>query len=75
MPVSPSGACGGVGAGSGIVTVTSLDLPDVPAEFVPIIVEVAQPDGPYGARGMGEHTMIPAAPIEGRNAVAPAPVW
>ena len=28
-----------------------------------IIVEVPQPDGPFGARGMSEHTMIPAAPI------------
>ncbi|MDD4004169.1 MAG: xanthine dehydrogenase family protein molybdopterin-binding subunit [Elusimicrobiaceae bacterium] len=34
---------------------------DEPAEVVPILVEVAQPDGPYGARGVGEHTMIPAA--------------
>jgi carbon-monoxide dehydrogenase large subunit len=34
---------------------------DVPDEIVPIIIEVAQPDGPYGARGVGEHTMIPAA--------------
>ena len=39
---------------------TAMDIPD---EVVPIIIEVAQPDGPYGARGMGEHTMIPAAPI------------
>jgi CO/xanthine dehydrogenase Mo-binding subunit len=37
---------------------TALDLPD---EVVPIIIEVAQPDGPFGARGVGEHTMIPAA--------------
>jgi len=36
---------------------------DMPEEVVPIIVEVAQPDGPYGARGVGEHTMIPAAPL------------
>ena len=36
---------------------------DIPDEMVPIIVEVAQPDGPFGARGVGEHTMIPAAPI------------
>jgi len=36
---------------------------DIPEEVVPIIVEVPQPDGPFGARGMGEHTMIPAAPI------------
>ena len=34
---------------------------DVPLEMVPIIVEVAQPDGPFGARGAAEHTMIPAA--------------
>lgn len=39
---------------------TSLDLPD---EVVPIIIEVPEPDGPYGARGMGEHTMIPVAPM------------
>ncbi|MFA6598417.1 MAG: xanthine dehydrogenase family protein molybdopterin-binding subunit [Ignavibacteriaceae bacterium] len=39
---------------------TAMDIPD---EVVPIIIETAQPDGPYGARGMGEHTMIPAAPI------------
>ena len=36
---------------------------DIPEEVVPIFIEVAQPDGPFGARGMGEHTMIPAAPI------------
>jgi CO/xanthine dehydrogenase Mo-binding subunit len=39
---------------------TAMDIPD---EVVSILVEVAQPDGPYGARGVGEHTMIPAAPI------------
>jgi carbon-monoxide dehydrogenase large subunit len=27
-----------------------------------IIVEVPQPDGPFGARGVGEHTMIPVMP-------------
>jgi len=37
---------------------TALDMPD---EVVPIIIEVAQPDGPFGARGIAEHTMIPAA--------------
>jgi CO/xanthine dehydrogenase Mo-binding subunit len=36
---------------------------DVPDDIVPIIIEVAQPDGPFGARGIGEHTMIPAAAI------------
>ncbi len=36
---------------------------DIPVEIIPIIVEVPQPDGPFGARGVGEHTMIPAAPM------------
>ena len=36
---------------------------DIPAEVIPIIVEVPQPDGPFGARGLGEHTMIPAAAV------------
>ncbi|MFH0880728.1 MAG: xanthine dehydrogenase family protein molybdopterin-binding subunit [Lentisphaerota bacterium] len=39
---------------------TALDTPD---EMVPILIEVAQPDGPFGARGVGEHTMIPSAPL------------
>ncbi len=39
---------------------TSMDIPD---EIVPIIIEVPQHDGPSGARGVGEHTMIPAAPM------------
>ena len=39
---------------------TSLDVPD---QMIPIIIEVPQPDGPFGARGVGEHTMIPAAPM------------
>jgi carbon-monoxide dehydrogenase large subunit len=39
---------------------TALDTPDL---VVPIIVEVPQPDGPFGARGVAEHTMIPAAPL------------
>ena len=36
---------------------------DIPDEIIPIIVEVPQPDGPYGARGIGEQTMLPAAPM------------
>ena len=35
----------------------------IPDEIIPIIVEVPQPDGPFGARGVGEHTMIGAAPV------------
>ncbi len=41
---------------------------DVPEEIVPIIIETPQPDGPFGARGVGEHTMIPVAPMIG-NAI------
>jgi len=36
---------------------------ETPEEIVPIIIEVAQPDGPFGARGIGEHPMIPIAPM------------
>ena len=38
---------------------TSVDMPD---EIIPIIVEVPQDDGPWGARGIGEHPMVPTAP-------------
>jgi CO/xanthine dehydrogenase Mo-binding subunit len=39
---------------------TSMDIPN---EIVPIIIEIPQCDGPFGARGVGEHTMIPCAPM------------
>jgi CO/xanthine dehydrogenase Mo-binding subunit len=35
---------------------------DVPAEMQSIIVEVPQEDGPWGARGIGEHSMVPTVP-------------
>jgi len=44
---------------------------DVPREMKPIIVEIPQPDGPHGARGMSEHTMIPVMPAVA-NAIANA---
>jgi len=47
---------------------TILDIPD---EMIPVIVEVPQPDGPFGARGMSEHTMIPVMPAVA-NAIANA---
>ena len=47
---------------------TALDIPD---EIIPLIVETPQHDGPFGARGVGEHTMIPVAPTVA-NAVADA---
>jgi carbon-monoxide dehydrogenase large subunit len=45
---------------------TNYKLPtsqDCPLEIVPIMLESPQPDGPFGARGVGEHTMIAAAPM------------
>jgi CO/xanthine dehydrogenase Mo-binding subunit len=35
---------------------------DIPKEMQSIIVEVPQADGPWGARGVGEHSMVPTAP-------------
>lgn len=35
---------------------------DVPRDIQAIIVEVAQDDGPFGARGIGEHAMVPTVP-------------
>ncbi len=47
--------------------VTSLDAP----EMVPIIVECAEPEGPYGAKGLGEPGLAPTPAAIG-NAVADA---
>ena len=44
---------------------------DIPEQIIPLIVEVPQDDGPWGARGVGEHPMIPTAPAIA-NAVASA---
>ncbi len=38
---------------------------DLPLEIESIVVETAQLDGPYGARGVGEHPMIAVAPAIG----------
>jgi len=35
---------------------------DIPKEIQAIIVEVPQDDGPWGARGIGEHAMVPTVP-------------
>ena len=34
---------------------------DVP-EIVPILIEKPDPEGPSGAKGLGEHVLIPTAP-------------
>jgi len=35
---------------------------DVPTEITPVIMELADPNGPYGARGMSEMPLVPFAP-------------
>ena len=35
---------------------------DIPEELQSYIVEVPQDDGPWGARGIGEHSMVPTLP-------------
>jgi CO/xanthine dehydrogenase Mo-binding subunit len=35
---------------------------DIPVKMETIIVEVPQDDGPWGARGIGEHAMVPTIP-------------
>ncbi len=46
---------------------TSLDVPEV----IPIIIEDEEPTGPYGAKGVGEPSLIPTAPAI-LNAIADA---
>ncbi|HWT05611.1 MAG TPA: molybdopterin cofactor-binding domain-containing protein, partial [Xanthomonadales bacterium] len=35
---------------------------DMPTEITPVILELADPNGPYGARGMAEMPLVPFAP-------------
>ena len=44
---------------------------DHPDEFHSLLVETPHPDGPFGAKGMGEAALPPMAPAIG-NAVANA---
>jgi carbon-monoxide dehydrogenase large subunit len=46
-------------------------LEDHPQEFRSLIVETPHPDGPYGAKGVGEAALPPVAPAIG-NAIANA---
>src|SRR5262249_37154460 len=35
---------------------------DMPAEVVPVVLELADPNGPYGARGVAEMPLVPITP-------------
>ena len=35
---------------------------DMPVEIVPVVLELADPNGPFGARGMAEMPLVPFAP-------------
>ncbi|HEX6292113.1 MAG TPA: xanthine dehydrogenase family protein molybdopterin-binding subunit [Herpetosiphonaceae bacterium] len=35
---------------------------DMPTEIVPVVLELADPNGPFGARGMAEMPLVPLAP-------------
>ena len=35
---------------------------DMPTEIVPVILELADPNGPFGARGVAEMPLVPFAP-------------
>jgi CO/xanthine dehydrogenase Mo-binding subunit len=67
--------CGGVAMGIGFALMEEFEpgqtlslkdyhiptVADIP-EIVPIIVESAEPSGPFGAKGVGEPALIPTAP-------------
>ena len=40
---------------------------DMPTEIVPVILELADPNGPYGARGVAEMPLVPFAPCRRRR--------
>ncbi|HYF63325.1 MAG TPA: molybdopterin cofactor-binding domain-containing protein, partial [Herpetosiphonaceae bacterium] len=48
---------------------------DVPPAIVPVIMELADPNGPYGARGMAEMPLVPLTPAIAAAVHAAAGVW
>ncbi len=48
---------------------------DVPAEIVPIILELSDPHGPFGARGMSEMPLVPLAPAIGAAIHNATGIW
>jgi CO/xanthine dehydrogenase Mo-binding subunit len=48
---------------------------DVPFEITPIVLETADPNGPYGARGVAEMPLIPFAPAVAAAVHAATGAW
>jgi CO/xanthine dehydrogenase Mo-binding subunit len=48
---------------------------DMPTEVVPIVLELADPNGPYGARGMAEMALVPFAPAVASAIYDATGVW
>jgi CO/xanthine dehydrogenase Mo-binding subunit len=48
---------------------------DMPTEITPVILELADPHGPFGARGMAEMPLIPFAPAVAGAIHAATGVW
>jgi CO/xanthine dehydrogenase Mo-binding subunit len=48
---------------------------DMPVEIVPVIMELADPNGPYGARGMAEMPLVPLTPAIASAIHDAAGVW
>ncbi len=48
---------------------------DMPTEVVPIILELADPNGPYGARGVAEMPLVPFAPAVASAIYDAAGAW
>ncbi|MBV9713690.1 MAG: xanthine dehydrogenase family protein [Ktedonobacteraceae bacterium] len=48
---------------------------DMPIEITPVVLELADPDGPFGARGVAEMALIPFAPAVAGAIHDAAGVW
>jgi CO/xanthine dehydrogenase Mo-binding subunit len=48
---------------------------DVPPQVIPILLEIPDPQGPWGARGMAEMPFIPTAPAIAAAVHAATGIW
>jgi CO/xanthine dehydrogenase Mo-binding subunit len=47
----------------------------MPTEIIPVVLELANPHGPFGARGMAEMPLVPFAPAVAAAIQAATGVW